>query len=184
MLHGEALAQKGVVLVTVNYRLGVLGFLALPELSAESPQHASGNYGLLDQIEALKWLRRNIAAFGGDPGNVTIFGQSAGGISVFFLLTSPLAKGLFQRVIGQSGSGFLAVGPRATLVSSSNAAFSSPQPAMPAPSASSGRSPPRHCWAPIPGPSGPFGSGPWTMAGCSPRPPANYWLRAGSTTSL
>ncbi len=104
--QGEALANKGVVLVTVNYRLGVFGYLAHPALSAESEQHVSGNYGLLDQIAALRWVRDNIAAFGGDPGNVTIFGQSAGAMSVFALLVSPLAGGLFQRAIGQSGSPF------------------------------------------------------------------------------
>jgi para-nitrobenzyl esterase len=104
--HGETLARKGVVLVTVNYRLGVFGYFAHPALSAESAQHVSGNYGLLDQIAALRWVRDNITAFGGDPGNVTIFGQSAGAMSVFALLVSPLAGGLFQRAIGQSGSPF------------------------------------------------------------------------------
>jgi para-nitrobenzyl esterase len=101
---GARLANKGVVLVTVNYRLGVFGYFAHPALSAESG--ASGNYGLLDQIAALRWVRDNIAAFGGDPNNVTIFGQSAGSSSVFALLVSPLAGGLFQRAIGQSGSPF------------------------------------------------------------------------------
>lgn len=104
--HGDTLARKGVVLVTVNYRLGVFGYFAHPELSAESPHGASGNYGLLDQIAALRWVQDNIAAFNGDPTNVTIFGQSAGALSVFALLASPLAAGLFQRVIGQSGSPF------------------------------------------------------------------------------
>src|SRR5215213_1681641 len=104
--HGETLARKGVVLVTVNYRLGVFGYFAHPALSAESDRHVSGNYGLLDQIAALRWVRHNIAAFGGDPGNVTIFGQSAGAMSVFALLVSPLAAGLFERAIGQSGSPF------------------------------------------------------------------------------
>lgn len=99
---GAALARKGVVVVTINYRLGPLGFMAHPALSAESPENASGNYGLLDQIEALRWVKRNIAAFGGDPGRVTIFGESAGGGSVLCLLVSPLAKGLFQRAIAQS----------------------------------------------------------------------------------
>lgn len=99
---GAALAKKGVVLVSINYRLGVFGFLAHPGLSAESPRHASGNYGLLDQIEALKWVRRNIASLGGDPSNVTVFGESAGALSVMYLLSSPLANGLFQKAIAQS----------------------------------------------------------------------------------
>lgn len=99
---GAQLAKKGVVLVSINYRLGVFGFLAHPGLSAESPQHASGNYGLLDQIEALKWVKSNIASLGGDPNNVTVFGESAGALSVMYLLTSPLAKGLFHRAIAES----------------------------------------------------------------------------------
>ncbi len=103
LYDGSALAARGVVVVTVNYRLGVLGYLALPELSAESPHGSSGNYGLLDQIEALRWVRRNIAAFGGDPANVTVFGESAGAMSVVQLLASPLARGLFQKAIAQSG---------------------------------------------------------------------------------
>ena len=93
---GEKLAQKGVVLVSIGYRLGALGFLAHPELSAESPQHVSGNYGLLDMIAGLQWIKKNIAAFGGDPNKVTIFGESAGGIAVSQLCASPLAKGLFE----------------------------------------------------------------------------------------
>ncbi len=97
------LASRGVVVVSINYRLGMLGFLAHPQLSAESAHGASGNYGLLDQIEALRWVQRNIAAFGGDPRRVTIFGESAGGGSVFSLLVSPLAKGLFHRAIAESG---------------------------------------------------------------------------------
>lgn len=103
---GENLARKGVVVVTINYRLGILGFLALPQLSAESPHHSSGNYGFMDQIATLEWVRRNIAAFGGDPKRVTIFGQSAGAVSVNVLMASPLAKGLFQRAIGESGGSF------------------------------------------------------------------------------
>ena len=103
---GENLARKGAVVVTINYRLGILGFFALPELSAESPHHSSGNYGFMDQIAALQWVRRNIATFGGDPGRVTIFGQSAGSVSVNVLMASPLAKGLFQRAIGESGGSF------------------------------------------------------------------------------
>jgi para-nitrobenzyl esterase len=100
---GEGLAKKGLVVVTANYRLGILGFLAHPELSKESSSKTSGNYGLLDQIAALRWVRENIAAFGGDPQRVTIAGQSAGGMSVHYLIASPLAKGLFQRAIVQSG---------------------------------------------------------------------------------
>jgi para-nitrobenzyl esterase len=104
--NGEGLASKGVVLVTINYRLGVFGFLAHPELTAEDPFHASGNYGMLDQLEALKWVKANIQKFGGDPENVTIFGQSAGASSVLNLCASPLAKGYFRRAIVQSG-GFM-----------------------------------------------------------------------------
>jgi para-nitrobenzyl esterase len=99
---GEALARKGVVVVTFNYRVGVLGFLATPELSRESGHDASGNYGILDDIAALQWVQRNIAAFGGDPSKVTIGGQSAGAGSVGFLSMSPLAKGLFRAGIAQS----------------------------------------------------------------------------------
>jgi para-nitrobenzyl esterase len=101
---GESLARRGVLVVTVNYRLGVLGFLAHPELSAESPRGVSGNYGLLDQIAALRWIRSNISRFGGDPDNVTVFGQSAGATDIGVLMTSPLAKGLFHRAIAQSGT--------------------------------------------------------------------------------
>jgi para-nitrobenzyl esterase len=103
--NGAPLARKGAVVVTVNYRLGPFGFFAHPALSAESPHHASGNYGLLDQIAALDWVRRNIAKFGGDPSRVTIFGESAGGMSVGTLIGSPLAQGLFQRAILESGVG-------------------------------------------------------------------------------
>ena len=111
---GDRLAQKGVVVVTIAYRLGPLGFLALPELSRESPHHTSGNYGLMDQIAALEWIQRNIAAFGGDPKCVTIAGQSSGSISVSILMASPRAKGLFQRAIGESGGLFepLQLGPK------------------------------------------------------------------------
>jgi len=104
--NGEHLARKGVVLVSINYRVGPLGFLAHPELSAESPHHASGNYGLLDQIAGLQWVKKNIAAFGGDPDKVTIFGESAGGIAVSMLCASPEAKGLFRGAISQSGGSF------------------------------------------------------------------------------
>ena len=103
---GENFARKGVVLVTINYRLGIFGFLAHPALTAESSHHASGNYALLDQIAALEWVKKNIAAFGGDPRNVTIFGESAGSWAVNCLMASPLAKGLFQRAIGESGGQF------------------------------------------------------------------------------
>ena len=111
---GDRLAHKGVIVVTIAYRLGPLGFLALPELTRESPHHSSGNYGLMDQIAALEWLQRNIAAFGGNPKCVTIAGQSSGSISVSILMASPLAKGLFQRAIGESGGLFepLQLGPK------------------------------------------------------------------------
>ena len=101
---GESLARRGVVLVTANYRLTLFGFFAHPELTRESPHHASGNYGLMDQIAALRWVRDNIAKFGGDPGNLTIFGQSAGAVDANVLMTSPLAKGLFHKVIAESGT--------------------------------------------------------------------------------
>jgi para-nitrobenzyl esterase len=103
---GAAIAREGVVLVTINYRVGRLGYFAHPALSAENPEHVSGNYGILDQIAALKWVQDNIASFGGDPSKVTIFGESAGGISVSMLCASPLAKGLFRGAISQSGSSF------------------------------------------------------------------------------
>ncbi len=100
---GEALARKGIIVVSINYRVGVLGFFSHPWLTAESPDHASGNYGLLDQIAGLQWIQRNIAAFGGDPAKVTIAGQSAGSMSVNALVASPVAKGLFRGAIGESG---------------------------------------------------------------------------------
>jgi para-nitrobenzyl esterase len=102
---GTSLSSRGVVLVTVNYRLGLFGYFAHPGLSAESAQHASGNYGLLDLLAALKWVRDNIERFGGDPDNVTVFGQSAGGGNTSYLLASPLAKGLFHRAIQESSGG-------------------------------------------------------------------------------
>jgi para-nitrobenzyl esterase len=104
---GAELAKKGVIVVSANYRVGPLGFLAHPELTKESVHHTSGNYGLLDQIAALQWVHNNIGAFGGDAGQVTIFGQSAGAISVVDLMRSPLATGLFARAIAQSGPGLL-----------------------------------------------------------------------------
>ncbi|MDN3595157.1 carboxylesterase/lipase family protein [Zunongwangia endophytica] len=103
---GENLAQKDVVVVSIAYRVGQLGFMAHPELSAENPNGVSGNYGLLDQIAGLQWVQKNIEAFGGDPDQVTIFGESAGGISVSMLCASPLAKGLFHGAISQSGGSF------------------------------------------------------------------------------
>ncbi len=103
-INGEPLANLGIVLVSINYRLGVLGFLAHPDLTRESPHHASGNYGLMDQIAALHWVQNNIAAFGGDPERVTIGGSSAGGTSIGYLLASPLAKGLFQGAMLDSAS--------------------------------------------------------------------------------
>ena len=102
--QNNALAQKGIVLVTINYRLGVFGYMAHPALSATDPNGVSGNYGTLDQIAALQWVRDNISAYGGDPDNVTIFGESAGAWSVTELMASPLAKGLFHKAIGQSGA--------------------------------------------------------------------------------
>lgn len=104
--NGEELARKGIIVITINYRLGALGFLAHPELSAESPHHVSGNYGYLDQVAALKWVRDNIAAFGGDPMRVTIAGQSAGAGSVNALIISHLATGLFNGAITESGTTF------------------------------------------------------------------------------
>jgi para-nitrobenzyl esterase len=112
---GEALARKGIIVVTINYRLGVLGFLAHPDLTAESPHHVSGNYGLLDQVAALKWIQDNIAAFGGDPGRVTIAGQSAGAMSVQALTASPLAKSLFNGAITQSGTSYSRSGSSTSL---------------------------------------------------------------------
>ena len=103
---GSELARKGVVLVSMNYRVGQMGFFAHPELSAENSEGVSGNYGILDQIAALEWVQENIAKFGGDPEKVTIFGESAGGISVSMLCASPLAKGLFRGAISQSGGSF------------------------------------------------------------------------------
>lgn len=102
---GQEWGNKDVVLVSINYRLGVFGFLCHPELSKENPNHVSGNYGILDQIEALKWIKKNIENFGGDPNNVTIFGQSAGAGSVRTLCESPLARGLFHRAVIMSGNG-------------------------------------------------------------------------------
>lgn len=112
---GSAFARSGVILVSFNYRIGRFGFFAHPALSAEAGSAPHGNYGLLDQIAALKWVQRNIAAFGGDPGNVTIFGESAGGMSVHLLAGSPLAMGLFAKAIVQSGGGRGTIGRTKTL---------------------------------------------------------------------
>jgi para-nitrobenzyl esterase len=101
---GASLAQKGIVVVTVNYRLGIFGFFAHPDLTRESPHHASGNYGLLDQQAALQWVHQNIAAFGGDPSHITIGGESAGSISVFAQMASPLSRDLIAGAIGESGA--------------------------------------------------------------------------------
>jgi para-nitrobenzyl esterase len=103
LYSGEGLARKGVVVVTFNYRVGALGFFSHPELTAESKRGASGNYGLMDMVAALAWVRDNVAGFGGDPGNVTLYGQSAGAVAISLIETSPLAKGMVQRAIGQSG---------------------------------------------------------------------------------
>lgn len=104
---GGAMAEKGVVFVSMNYRVGVFGFMAHPELSAEAAYGSSGNYGILDMIAALEWVQKNIHLFGGDPGNVTIAGQSAGSFAVNYLTVSPLARGLFHRAIAQSGAAFV-----------------------------------------------------------------------------
>ncbi len=114
---GERIARRGVILVSVNYRLNVFGFLAHPELIEEDPDGYWGNYGMLDQLAALKWVKRNIRAFGGDPDNITISGQSAGAGSVINLVTSPLAKGLFHKAIMQSGGGLRAYGQETRMVS-------------------------------------------------------------------
>jgi para-nitrobenzyl esterase len=116
---GAATARKGVIFVSINYRVGIFGFFAHPDLSVESGHHASGNYGLMDQIAALKWVQKNIGAFGGDPANVTIAGQSAGSMSVNCLMASPLAAGLFNKVIGESGALF--TGESASMLTAENA---------------------------------------------------------------
>jgi para-nitrobenzyl esterase len=102
VFDGSRLAARGVVVVSVNYRVGIFGFMAHPELSAESPQHASGNYGLLDIVAGLEWVKHNAAAFGGDAGNVTVFGQSAGAAAVTYLYASPLSRGLFAQGVAES----------------------------------------------------------------------------------
>jgi len=102
LYDGAKFAERGIVVVSINYRMGVLGYLAHPALSAESRRNISGNYGLLDQVEALRWVKRNIAAFGGDASNVTIAGESAGALSVMYLMTSPEARGLFAKAIAEA----------------------------------------------------------------------------------
>ena len=107
---GQFLAHRGVIVVSMNYRLGLFGFMAHPELTAESPTHSSGNYGLMDQAAAIAWVKRNAAAFGGDPANITIFGQSAGSFSVSAQMASPVARDLFAKAIGESGGAFYSSG--------------------------------------------------------------------------
>jgi para-nitrobenzyl esterase len=120
---GPALAEHGVVVVTINYRLGVLGYLAHPELSAESPEHVSGNYGLLDQMAALRWVKRNIGSLGGDAERVTVFGASSGSLDVCDLMASPRARGLFDRAIMQSGECVDGMSPTLSEQEASGAAF-------------------------------------------------------------
>jgi para-nitrobenzyl esterase len=107
---GQFLARRDVVVVSMNYRLGIFGFFVHPELTAESPHHASGNYGLLDQNAAIEWVQKNIASFGGNPHNITIFGESAGSFSVSALMASPLSQGRFQKAVGESGGAFFSGG--------------------------------------------------------------------------
>ena len=128
----KAWGAKDVVLVSINYRLGVFGFLTHPELSAESPHGVSGNYGILDQIEALKWIKKNIAQFGGDPDNVMIFGQSAGAGSVKTICESPLARGLFHKAVIMSGGGITVPQPAPTAPAAAPAGRPAGMPAMPA----------------------------------------------------
>src|SRR6186997_2877058 len=124
---GENLAKKGVVLVNFNYRLGIFGFYAHPELTKESGRNASGNQALADAIAALKWVKANIAQFGGDPNNVTIFGESAGAAIVGMLTGSPLSKGLYQKAIAESGAWMgLGMAPMRTLAAAEAAALAPP----------------------------------------------------------
>ena len=127
---GQEFAAKGVVLVSINYRLGVFGFLAHPDLAAESPNGVSGNYGVLDMIQGLKWVKENIAQFGGDPDNVMIFGQSAGGGAVRTLVESPLARGLFNKAVIMSAGGMGGMGGRSMPAARPGAAGSAPRAAM------------------------------------------------------
>src|SRR6185369_9157913 len=117
---GESMARKGIVAISVNYRLTVFGFFNHPELTKESPHHASGNYGLLDQHAALRWVQQNIAAFGGDPKRVTIAGESAGSYSVSAQMASPLSKNLINGAIGESGSMFSPLAPASLSTGESN----------------------------------------------------------------
>ena len=112
---GEGFAKRGCITVTLNHRLGIFGYLAHPELTAENEHHSSGNYGVLDIIAALKWVKRNIAAFGGDPDKITVFGQSGGGSKVMTMIASPLTKGLITGAIMQSGGGLTRVRGELTL---------------------------------------------------------------------
>ncbi|MDX1561612.1 MAG: carboxylesterase family protein, partial [Gammaproteobacteria bacterium] len=129
LYDGTALAERGAVVVTMNYRLGPFGFLAHPALTAESPHRTSGNYGIMDMVASLEWVNRNIEAFGGDPGNVTIFGQSAGAMAITSLMTSPVAEGLFHRAIAQSimGGAALPNGQNATLAAQEQAGLAAAQ---------------------------------------------------------
>src|ERR1700735_4796035 len=123
---GQFLAHRNVVIVTLNYRLGIFGFFTHPDLAAESPHHAAGNYGLLDQAAALAWVSRNITAFGGDPNNITLFGESAGSFSVSAQMASPLSKTLIAKAIGESGGAFHSSGvpyPSLTKTEQEDAAF-------------------------------------------------------------
>jgi para-nitrobenzyl esterase len=154
---GEQLAAKGVIYVALAYRVGALGFLAHPELSAESPQRASGNYGFLDQIAALQWIQHNIEHFGGDPRNVTIMGQSAGSASVSVLQASPLSRGLFHRAVGMSGSALSASMPRAHTLKSGEERGRQLQALLKAPSLEAMRQLPADRILAVQGATGPYG---------------------------
>src|ERR1017187_2000558 len=120
---GETLARGGIIVVSINYRLGIFGFFASPELSAESPRHVSGNYGQLDQLAALNWVRRNIGRFGGDRDQVTVAGASSGSLDICNLMASPLATGLFQRAILQSGVCVDSIFPFSSQAEASDSSF-------------------------------------------------------------
>lgn len=168
--RGRELAAMDAVVVSIQYRLGVFGFLAHPALSAESPHTSSGNYGILDQIEALRWIQANIAGFGGDPDNVTLFGESAGAGDIAYLLLSPLAEGLFHRAISQVVAGpqtnaarLRRTKPKASTSSIARRSRASPNFAHCRPSRCS--SPPRNAS------SAATTTHPWTVGCCPPRPP-------------